>query len=133
MDYKRFYIRVKKTYPFVARELNPEPCLKDWQKIPEVLDQYCSVTGSMPDWVSTNTKEHRTKFVAVVCKMADPIFFNYSYRMNYKLRKNLSSATNCTNKQISDTLNKVRGFLKVYPDFRAEIDEIWMKLCKCEK
>jgi hypothetical protein len=95
-----------------------------------VLDKYCSVTGSEPQWVTDNTDEHRTKFVAVVCKLADPLFFNYRYSINYKLRKTVSTATGCTKHQISHTLRKARDFIKVYPEFKMQVNDIWVKMCR---
>jgi hypothetical protein len=129
MDYKRFYLKVRSVYPFVERELNPPACLTDWSKMPAVLSKYCTITGATVDQVNKNNSDHRTKFIAVVCKLADPLFFQHHYSINYKLRSNIADATGCTNYQISHTLRKVRNYLSVYEDYRREVSDIYVQMC----
>jgi hypothetical protein len=130
MDYKRFYIRVRKKYPFIAREMMPGSCLKDWARIPEIKARFIEITGYSEEAIAADKDDARIFYIATICKMADPLFFDFKYSINYKLGREIGKSIGCSKYQISHGLQKLRDYLAVYPEFKVAMDDIYRRMCK---
>jgi hypothetical protein len=125
MDYKTFYNRVQKTYPFVTDHLAPKSHLKDLSQLPDLLDRYIAISGHSREEVMRNRNDSRILFVAVIIKLSDPLFYNFDERARYRLVLSLSRLLRCDKGQILYNLRKSKNFWKVYPDFRQKVGHLY--------
>jgi len=125
MDYKTFYNRVQKTYPFVTDHLAPDPFLREMTQLPDLLDRFVAITGYSREDIIKNRNDSRILFVAVIIKLSDPLFFNFDERARYRLILSLSRILRCDKGQILYNLRKSKNFWKVYPDFRDKVGHLY--------
>lgn len=125
MDYKTFYNRVEKTYPFVTKHLAPKSHLNDMSLLPDLLDRFIAKSGHSREDVMRNRNDSRILFVAVIIKLSDPLFYNFDERARYRLILSLSRLLRCDKGQILYNLRKSKNFWKVYPDFREKVGHLY--------
>lgn len=126
----RIIVRIlKKTYPLVYGKIAPEPVVKDLKKLPEYYELYIRITGIPKQDIIDNTKEQRILFIAVVAMLMDPIFFETDHKTKYGFHNEMAKMLNCKNYLIIfNNLKKAINFIKVYPDFKNKVNDIYEKI-----
>jgi hypothetical protein len=128
MDYKTFFNRVQKTYPFVTKHLAPKSHLNDMSQLPDLLDRFIAISGHTRDDVMLNKNDSRILFVAVIIQLSDPLFYNFDERARYRLILSISRLLRCDRGQILYNLRKSKNFWKVYPEFRSQVEDLYRKI-----
>lgn len=128
MDYKNFFNRVHQTYPFVVKDLAPDPFLQDIKQLPDLFDRFIAISGFSKKDIIQNRHDSRILFVAVIVKLSDPLFYDYDERARYRLILSMSQLLRCDKGQILYNLRKSKNFWKVYPEFRNQVEDIYQKI-----
>lgn len=128
---KSFYRLCKREYPSIVQELTPKPVLNNFKSIPDLLNRYCELSGSTIDDVRKNRNNERLVFIAVVVKAFDPISIDDIENLLPRgLRIVLSDVLHCHTTQISNSIQTVRTFMKIYADFRDRVSYFYSEIIK---
>lgn len=120
---------LQKNYPTIYNELNQKPSLTNLDNINQLLNLFCNLKGLTFEEVIKNRDQSRILFITIIVKCYDPIFFIDEEKvLKRHLREELSNVLFCHETQISHILSTARTYLKVYKQFREEVDWICEKL-----
>lgn len=127
-DYKKFYERVGRIYPFVTNHLDPVIPITDMKQLPDLLDRFIAASGSTREEVHRNFHDARILFVSLSVRMSDPLFYEFNSRAKYRLILSLAKLLHCDKSQILYNLRKSKNYWKVYPEFRDKVNELYSKI-----
>lgn len=129
--------RLKKTYPLIHGTIAPDPIVRDMKVLSLYFDRYVEITGVEKKDIICNHRnplvqweEERTIFLAVMVMLIDPLFFNYRESPTYRFQKEMTRLLDCKSGQIFYNLRKARNFIKVYPEFKDLVYDIYTKIVK---
>ena len=128
IDYKKFYNRVKQTYPLVTSDLDPDPPVTDPKRLPEILDHFCTVTGFTSHQVADNKEKSLLLFIGVVAKLYSPNIHRFDERYPYSLSMRISKILQVKKARILYYDRICRSYLQIYPEFSKAVDDIYQAI-----
>lgn len=130
IDYKKFYLRVKQTFPFVASDLDSEPPAKSVKQLPDIINAFCQVTGWSFEQVASNQGKSLFLFIAVTARLFNPNIHRFNERYSYGLSRGIAKMLQVDKARILYHDKVSRTHLEIYPEFKREVDDIQNKIAQ---
>ncbi len=127
IDYKTAFVKLKDKYPQIAEEVIPVNPIMDNLKMLSVFTTFCCVKGITFLQVGKDKNNYvRDLFVAVFVRVFDPDYLKgYKTKLRKGLRSKMASLVGCRERVISYNLRNVKDYMRIYKDFREEVEYIY--------
>jgi len=130
LNYKKFYLRVKRMFPAVEEKVNPPSDLKTLSEISDLYAKY--VRLQLNPGIELSDFDSRLRFIAVIVKMLDPLFEIDDSPIRKGLASKLGEVLGCERTVISHLYKNVKNYMHIYTSFRDEVNYFYRKMAEIE-
>lgn len=130
LNYKLIYNKLQAKYPEIAKELIPENPILDNLQMLAVFTAFCRTKGIVTFSMPIEEKRYtRDLFVGVFVRFFDPDYLDgYKKKLRKGLRAKMASLIGGQERRISYNLKNVKDYMKIYKDFREEVEHIYKRV-----
>lgn len=121
INYRRAIRRLRRRYPSIAKQVCA-PSMLQVSEIPTLYRRFLAMSN-IPD-----KTEERLIFIGVIVLMDDEDSFFETLPARKGIARTLASIFGCGRSAVSHSIQTVKNYREIYPEFSAKLDYFYAKM-----
>lgn len=121
INYRRAIRRLRRRYPSIAKQVCA-PSMLQVSEIPTLYRRFISIS------TIADKQEEKLIFIGIIVLMDDPDSFTETLPARKGIARTLASIFGCSRSSVSHSIQTVKNYREIYPEFAARLDYFYAKI-----